>query len=51
MEVLTEEQIIEFQEAFCLFDKDGDGDLFLSLSLISNLLLMVQLSICLNEIV
>lgn len=24
-EVLTEEQIVEFQEAFCLFDKDGDG--------------------------
>ncbi|XP_042436443.1 calmodulin-like protein 11 [Zingiber officinale] len=25
MDVLTEEQIMEFQEAFCLFDKDGDG--------------------------
>ncbi|KAK9146558.1 hypothetical protein Sjap_006461 [Stephania japonica] len=24
-DVLTEEQIVEFQEAFCLFDKDGDG--------------------------
>ncbi|WCJ43880.1 Calmodulin [Euphorbia peplus] len=24
-EVLTDEQIIEFQEAFCLLDKDGDG--------------------------
>ncbi|XP_075659638.1 calmodulin-like isoform X2 [Castanea sativa] len=24
-DVLTEEQIAEFQEAFCLFDKDGDG--------------------------
>ncbi|KAF9618624.1 hypothetical protein IFM89_002319 [Coptis chinensis] len=24
-DVLSEEQIIEFQEAFCLFDKDGDG--------------------------
>lgn len=24
-EVLTEEQIVEFKEAFCLFDKDGDG--------------------------
>ncbi|KAJ6324125.1 hypothetical protein OIU76_011426 [Salix suchowensis] len=24
-EVLTEEQIVEFREAFCLFDKDGDG--------------------------
>ncbi|KAK9087046.1 hypothetical protein Syun_029440 [Stephania yunnanensis] len=23
-DVLTEEQIVEFQEAFCLFDKDGD---------------------------
>jgi hypothetical protein len=22
---LTEEQIAEFKEAFCLFDKDGDG--------------------------
>lgn len=28
-EVLSEEQIAEFQEAFCLFDKDGDGMLFL----------------------
>nr|XP_010917630.2 calmodulin [Elaeis guineensis] len=25
MDILTEEQISEFQEAFCLFDKDGDG--------------------------
>ncbi|CAA7399175.1 unnamed protein product [Spirodela intermedia] len=25
MDLLTEEQISEFQEAFCLFDKDGDG--------------------------
>ncbi|RRT42271.1 hypothetical protein B296_00044414, partial [Ensete ventricosum] len=25
MDILTDEQIIEFQEAFCLFDKDGDG--------------------------
>ncbi|WOL07979.1 calmodulin-like protein 11 [Canna indica] len=25
MDLLTEEQITEFQEAFCLFDKDGDG--------------------------
>lgn len=24
-DVLTEDQITEFQEAFCLFDKDGDG--------------------------
>ncbi|RWW02759.1 hypothetical protein GW17_00034135, partial [Ensete ventricosum] len=32
MDILTDEQIIEFQEAFCLFDKDGDG-LLLSLSL------------------
>lgn len=24
-EVLSEEQIAEFQEAFCLFDMDGDG--------------------------
>ncbi|KAH9682412.1 calmodulin-like protein 8 [Citrus sinensis] len=24
-EVLTNEQIVEFKEAFCLFDKDGDG--------------------------
>ncbi|KAF6173399.1 hypothetical protein GIB67_027094 [Kingdonia uniflora] len=24
-DILTEEQIVEFQEAFCLFDKDGDG--------------------------
>ncbi|KAF5454675.1 hypothetical protein F2P56_024322 [Juglans regia] len=26
-EVLSEEQIAEFQEAFCLFDKDGDGSI------------------------
>ncbi|KAH7652276.1 EF-hand-containing protein [Dioscorea alata] len=25
MDLLSEEQISEFQEAFCLFDKDGDG--------------------------
>ncbi|KAH7543239.1 calmodulin-like protein 11 [Ziziphus jujuba] len=24
-DVLSEEQIAEFQEAFCLFDRDGDG--------------------------
>ncbi|BFG13976.1 calmodulin-like protein 11 isoform X2 [Prunus yedoensis var. nudiflora] len=24
-DVLSEEQIVEFKEAFCLFDKDGDG--------------------------
>ncbi|XVF57242.1 hypothetical protein PTKIN_Ptkin06aG0189000 [Pterospermum kingtungense] len=24
-EVMSEEQVAEFQEAFCLFDKDGDG--------------------------
>uniref|UniRef100_A0A803Q191 EF-hand domain-containing protein n=1 Tax=Cannabis sativa TaxID=3483 RepID=A0A803Q191_CANSA len=24
--VLSEEQIVEFKEAFCLFDKDGDGE-------------------------
>lgn len=24
-DVLNEEQIVEFQEAFSLFDKDGDG--------------------------
>lgn len=28
-EQLTEEQIAEFKEAFSLFDKDGDGNLFL----------------------
>ena len=26
---LTEEQIAEFKEAFSLFDKDGDGELYL----------------------
>ncbi|RVW96011.1 hypothetical protein CK203_027692 [Vitis vinifera] len=26
-DVLTAEQIAEFQEAFCLFDMDGDGKL------------------------
>ncbi|CAK7340957.1 unnamed protein product [Dovyalis caffra] len=25
IDVLSEKQIVEFQEAFCLFDKDGDG--------------------------
>ncbi|KAL9341715.1 hypothetical protein Peur_065040 [Populus x canadensis] len=25
VDVFTEKQIAEFQEAFCLFDKDGDG--------------------------
>ncbi|XP_074590154.1 calmodulin-1-like [Curcuma longa] len=25
MDLLSEEQITEFQEAFCLFDRDGDG--------------------------
>ncbi|CAL2224913.1 unnamed protein product [Prunus armeniaca] len=25
-DVLSEEQIVEFKEAFCLFDKDGDGE-------------------------
>lgn len=25
MDLLSEDQISEFQEAFCLFDKDGDG--------------------------
>ncbi|KAJ8465081.1 hypothetical protein OPV22_027633 [Ensete ventricosum] len=25
MDLLTQEQITEFKEAFCLFDKDGDG--------------------------
>lgn len=25
MDLLSDEQISEFQEAFCLFDKDGDG--------------------------
>ncbi|KAJ7954818.1 putative Calmodulin [Quillaja saponaria] len=24
-DMLSEEQIVEFREAFCLFDKDGDG--------------------------
>ena len=27
-DVLSEEQIVEFKEAFCLFDKDGDGEHF-----------------------
>lgn len=30
-EIMSEELIAEFQEAFCLFDKDGDGE-FSSLS-------------------
>ncbi|XP_022760201.1 calmodulin-2/4 isoform X1 [Durio zibethinus] len=28
-DILREEQIVEFKEAFCLFDKDGDGLFFL----------------------
>lgn len=28
MELLSEEQVIEFQEAFLMFDKDGDGTYF-----------------------
>ena len=32
---LTEEQIAEFQEAFCLIDNDSDGALFSSFLLIS----------------
>jgi len=24
-EILNEDQIVEIKEAFCLFDKDGDG--------------------------
>jgi calcium-binding protein CML len=27
-DALSEEQIVEFKEAFCLFDKDGDGGYF-----------------------
>lgn len=30
MDLLSEEQISEFQEAFCLFDKDGDGTFLIS---------------------
>lgn len=25
-DILSEEQLVEFKEAFCLFDKDGDGE-------------------------
>lgn len=32
MDLLSEEQVTEFHEAFCLFDKDGDGMLLLSSS-------------------
>ena len=32
-DVLTAEQIAEFQEAFCLFDMDGDGKVFFSSTL------------------
>lgn len=39
-EILTEEQIVEFKEAFCLFDKDGDGEL------VSNLLLCFEFLLC-----
>lgn len=31
---LTDDQISEFKEAFSLFDKDGDGQIFLLLLLI-----------------
>lgn len=33
-DVLSEEQIVEFKEAFSLFDKDGDGFSFYSLLLL-----------------
>lgn len=29
---LTDEQIVEFKEAFCLFDKDGDGEFLIIIS-------------------
>jgi hypothetical protein len=29
-EILNEDQIVEIKEAFCLFDKDGDGKIFFS---------------------
>lgn len=32
--VLSEEQIVEFKEAFGLFDKDGDGEHFSGLILV-----------------
>ncbi|XP_062074834.1 calcineurin B-like protein 9 [Humulus lupulus] len=35
-DVLSEEQIVEFKEAFCLFDKDGDGE-FSAISLVDEL--------------
>ncbi|CAI0384555.1 unnamed protein product [Linum tenue] len=29
-EVLSEDQVFEFQEAFCLLDKDGDGNTYIT---------------------
>jgi hypothetical protein len=39
VDVLTEEQTAEFQEAFCLFDKDGDGTYTYSYSFVCAILL------------
>ncbi|CAI0384107.1 unnamed protein product [Linum tenue] len=33
-EVLSEDQVFEFQEAFCLLDKDGDGNTYITYKLI-----------------
>jgi hypothetical protein len=35
-EILNEDQIVEIKEAFCLFDKDGDGKNFFLLFLVSH---------------
>ncbi len=43
-DVLSEEQIVEFKEAFCLFDKDGDGEHFLYLSI-----LFIICTLCFNS--
>ena len=46
-DALSEEQIVEFKEAFCLFDKDGDGGHF-SVMFIFNLCFYISISLSLS---
>ena len=43
-EVLNQEQIVEFKEAFSLFDKDGDGSFYSILSLNTTIYIYLHLS-------
>jgi hypothetical protein len=46
-DALSEEQIVEFKEAFCLFDKDGDGGHFSDM-FIFNLCIYTSISLSLS---